>query len=199
MSDTFRTIQSPSEGIYKEKGSKFLGFAIPVSSEEEVTTTLKAFRKKYYDARHVCYAFVIGPTGHQFQAADDGEPSNSAGPPILGAINSLELTNVLVIVVRYFGGTKLGVGGLIKAYRTAAQEALNEAEIVTGYEEDLVQFRFQYPEMNVVMSLIKELNLTIEKQDFENDCIVVCSVRKSVTQMIIGKLDRQPVSVKIID
>ncbi|MDB4835320.1 YigZ family protein [Cyclobacteriaceae bacterium] len=166
----FLTISSPSEGIYKEKGSKFIAYAYPVISEDEVRTYVKALKKEYYDARHHCYAFVLGKDKIKFRAADDGEPSNSAGAPILGQLRSLELTNVLVVVVRYFGGTKLGVPGLIDAYREAAKDALSQAQIIGEFEQTIFDIQFEYIKMNDVMKIVKDAKLKVVKQQFDNNC-----------------------------
>lgn len=167
---SYRTIKDSSEGSYKEKGSKFLGFAYPVKSEEEVKQKISELKKKYFDARHHCYAYIVGADKTKFRAFDDGEPNHSAGDPILGQIRSKELTNVLVVVVRYFGGVKLGVGGLISAYKAAAEDALNssiiiEKEILQGYE-------IEYPYVSTpdVMKLVKEFELEILTQSFESEC-----------------------------
>jgi uncharacterized YigZ family protein len=162
----YRTIQSATEGEYKEKGSKFLAFAFPVKSETDVKENLAMLRKKYFDARHHCYAYVLGADKSKFRANDDGEPNHSAGDPILGQIRSKNLTNVLIVVVRYFGGVKLGVGGLITAYKTAAEEALTKATIVT--EDVAVDYSIEYDYASTpeVMRLVKDFELQIEEQTF---------------------------------
>lgn len=166
----FRTIRTATEGFYKDKGSKFLAFAYPVKEEEEVKEYLKDLKTTYYDARHHCYAFIMGPEGGTFRAGDDGEPSNSAGAPILNQIRSAELTNIVVIVVRYFGGTKLGVSGLIEAYKTATADALNKAEIVQDYEKSSMSFSFDYTDMNPVMRTLEQEGVEIVQQDFTENC-----------------------------
>lgn len=167
---SYRTIQQKAEGNYKEKGSKFLGFAFPVQSEPDVKQKLSELRKEYFDARHHCYAYIIGADKLKFRAVDDGEPNHSAGDPILGQIRSKDLTNVLVVVVRYFGGVKLGVGGLISAYRQTAENALNNSIIIEL--EVLKQYSIHYPYVSTpdVMKLVKEFELEIMNQLFESDC-----------------------------
>ena len=178
MKDTFLTIQGNCEGTYKEKGSKFLAFGYYVTSKEEVKTIVDSLRKKYFDARHHCYAYILGKEKKDFRANDDGEPGNSAGNPILGQIRSRELTNTLIVVVRYFGGTKLGVGGLITAYKTAAFEALENVEIIEKIVEKQISIGFEYLSMNEVMKAIKEINPTIVDQVFDNQCVMNLSVRE---------------------
>ncbi len=187
--DTFQTINAISEGIYKEKGSKFFAYAYPIKTEEEAKKIVKGLRKEYYDARHHCSAFVLGAQGDRYLASDDGEPSNSAGNPILGQIRSRELTNVLVVVVRYFGGTKLGVSGLIHAYKTSAADALDNAEIVQEYEKCIFSIAFEYPEMDKVMRQVKVHELDIVSQTFEISCELVFAVRKSKVEEVLKELD----------
>lgn len=167
---SYRTIKSFSEGIYKEKGSKFLGFAFPIQSEEDVKERIVELKKKYFDARHHCFAYVLGADKKRFRAFDDGEPNHSAGDPIMGQIRSKDLTNTLVIVVRYFGGTKLGVGGLMNAYKTAAEDSLNHAVIIE--KEVLQQYAIRYPYVGTpeVLKLVKEFSLEIQNQSFELEC-----------------------------
>lgn len=169
-SSTYRTISTVSEGFYKEKGSKFLAYAVPCKTEDEVKKHLTAWRKEHFQAVHVCYAFRLGSDKKVFRASDDGEPSNSAGPPILGQIQSFDLTNVLIGVVRYYGGTNLGVGGLITAYRTAAKEALEEATIVEEEDHCIVELLFEYDQMPAVMAVVKAIPLHVEEQQFELSC-----------------------------
>ncbi len=176
MVDRFLTLNKESESLYKEKGSKFIGIALPVQSEDEVKTQLELIKKKYYDARHHCYAYVLNPEGTQTRANDDGEPNHSAGDPILGQIKSKNLTNTLVVVVRYFGGTKLGVSGLITAYKTAAKEALDSNEIIEEEVRIRVQLKFPYAEMNEVMKLVNEQDLKILDQGYEEMSILTVSV-----------------------
>lgn len=172
MTEEFKTIAFPTEGEYKEKGSKFLAFAFPVENEEEVKERLEELKKKYYNARHHCYAFILNPSGDHFRANDDGEPSHSAGDPILGQIRSQELTNTLVVVVRYFGGTKLGVGGLINAYKTATGSALKKAEIKIVKVRISFQLVYDYESTNEVMRLINELDVIVKDQRFEIQCFL---------------------------
>ncbi|MDX5422514.1 MAG: YigZ family protein [Hymenobacteraceae bacterium] len=189
MEDTYRTIAAPSEGLYKEKGSKFIALAYPVYSEEEVKEILAGLRKQYYDARHHCYAYSLGADKSRYRANDDGEPNHSAGDPILGQIRSADLSNVLVVVIRYFGGTKLGVSGLIHAYKTATAEALAAATIEERHETALLQVHFAYPQMNDVMSLVKEYDLGVKEQQFELDCRMTLEVRKKLQEEVSGKLE----------
>lgn len=188
MEDTYRTLEAPSEGLYKEKGSKFIALAYPVYSEEEVKGILTELRKQYYDARHHCYAYSLGADKSRYRANDDGEPNHSAGDPILGQIRSADLSNVLVVVIRYFGGTKLGVSGLIHAYKTATAEALSLASIIEKHETALLQVHFSYPQMNDVMSLVKEYDLGVKEQQFELDCRMTLEVRKKLEEEVSGKL-----------
>ena len=189
MQDTYRTITAPTESIYKEKGSKFLAFAYPVYSEDEIKECLAELRKKYFDARHHCYAYTLGADKTRYRANDDGEPNYSAGDPILGQIRSADLSNVLVVVVRYFGGTKLGVSGLINAYKTATADALAEATIIEKHETILLEVYFEYPQMNDVMSLVKEYNLDVRNQQFELTCKLTIEVRKQLQEEITSKLE----------
>lgn len=202
MRDSYFTIEQVSEGFYKEKGSKFIALAYPVSSEEEIRERLEALRKEYYDARHHCYAYIYGHDSQHFRANDDGEPGHSAGDPILGQIKSRELTNTLVVVVRYFGGTKLGVGGLITAYKTAAAEALEANTIVEKDISEKLQFVFPYEEMNRVMKLVKDLDLKILNQGYEAQCTLDVDVIVSKIELLEGKIDLMqkmgsPISLKV--
>lgn len=181
----FKTVKKVGEGLYKEKGSKFLGFAFPCSSEEEAKNKLIDLRKEHHLAVHVCYAFRFGSDKKLYRAGDDGEPSNSAGPPILGQIQSFDLTNVLVAVVRYYGGTNLGVGGLINAYRTAAKEALENAEIIEDEERIEIQVSFSYEYLPQVMKLIKSQNCKILEQLIDQDCSLKISVQVSNHLLLI--------------
>jgi uncharacterized YigZ family protein len=185
LNDTYKTIESASEAIlFKEKNSKFYGYAIPVSSEEEVKNHLEIFRKQHYGAVHFCYAFQIGTDNIKFRANDDGEPNNTAGAPIYGQIQSFELTNILVVVVRFFGGIKLGVGGLIAAYRTSAQMALEASEIIEKTINTHFVLSFDYKNMNKVMRVIKEKNLEIISQKMNESCEIEIATRKKNTEMI---------------
>ncbi|CAD5266936.1 MULTISPECIES: YigZ family protein [unclassified Imperialibacter] len=167
---SFQSIKATSEGFYKEKGSKFLAFAFPVRTEDDIKHRLDELRKQYYDARHHCYAYILGNKSDKYRANDDGEPNHSAGDPILGQIRSKDLTNTLVVVVRYFGGTKLGVSGLIAAYKTAAKEALDAAEVIETTIKDEVLIDFTYEQTSDVMRLAKEFGLEIEGQTFQEMC-----------------------------
>ncbi len=188
MSDTYKTIIAPTEGIYKEKGSKFLSFAIPVNSADEVKDIVKNYRKEYYDSRHVCYAYMLGADRKEFRANDDGEPSGTAGRPILGQINSRELTNILVIVVRYFGGILLGTGGLVVAYKEATTDALDQAEVIEKTVDESISIIFDYVLMNEVMRIIKDTNAQISSQSFENQCEMQLSIRKQDANILSSKL-----------
>lgn len=188
MAESYLTITKKSEGLYKEKGSKFLSFAIPVSNLEEIKDILKDYRKEYYDARHVCYAYMLGADREEFRANDDGEPSGTAGRPILGQINSKNLTNILVIVVRYFGGILLGTGGLIVAYKQAAADALDHADIIERQVECNHKVHFDYPHMNEVMRILKEENATIKDTQYVNGCIVYFEVCKANDARLIKRM-----------
>ena len=188
MSDEYKTIKSTSEGYYTEKRSKFLAFAHHVEDVAEVKDIVTGYRKKYYDARHVCYAYMLGPERLEFRANDDGEPSSTAGKPILGQINSNELTNILIVVVRYYGGVNLGTSGLIVAYREAAADALAHANIETRQVEEIVKYTFAYPQMNDVMRIVKEMNPRIVSQTYDNTCEIVLSIRKSEAEQLKSKL-----------
>jgi uncharacterized YigZ family protein len=184
--DTYKTILSPSpEILFKEKNSKFFGYAFPVTSEEEVKLHLMQLRKKHFGAVHFCYAWQMGTEKISFRANDDGEPGNSAGMPIYGQIQSFDLTNVLVVVVRFFGGVKLGVGGLMSAYKTAAQLALASAEIVERTIDVHFMLTFEYKDINKVMRIIKEKNLEIVSQKMELDCIIEIATRKKNAEKIL--------------
>lgn len=187
--DEYKTITDKvSEGYYTEKRSKFLAFAHHVTSVDEVKDIVASYRKKYYDARHVCYAYMLGAERTEFRANDDGEPSSTAGKPILGQINSNELTDILVVVVRYYGGVNLGTGGLIVAYRTAAAEAIAVAEVEMRQVEERITYDFTYPMMNDVMRIVKEMNPTIVSQTFDNTCSITLSIRKSEAEQLRSRL-----------
>lgn len=191
MIDKYKTITNKiGEGTYSEKRSKFLAFSHHVESLDEVKDIVAAYRKKYYDARHVCYAYMLGPERTDFRANDDGEPSSTAGKPILGQINSNELTDILIIVVRYYGGVNLGTGGLIVAYKAAAAAAIEDAEIETRQVEELVKYDFPYVMMNNVMRVVKELQPRIVKQEYDNTCSITLSIRKSEAENLRGRLDK---------
>lgn len=188
--DEYRTIAAPSEAIYTEKRSKFIAIALPVRTVEEVKMRLEEYQKKYYDARHVCYAYMLGHERKDFRANDNGEPSGTAGKPILGQINSNELTDVLVIVVRYFGGIKLGTSGLIVAYRTAAAEALAAAVFVERTVDDEVEVLFEYPFMNDVMRVVKEEEPTIVSQTYDMDCMMRLRIRRLSMPRLRARLEK---------
>lgn len=177
MVTEFKTILTGGQSLYKDKGSKFLGFAFHVKDEEEVKSRLNELRKEYYDARHHCYAYVLGSDRKNLRANDDGEPNHSAGDPILGQIHSRELTNTLIVVIRYFGGTKLGVGGLINAYKIAAEESLKSSTIVTEIVKQSIDLKYSYDVTNEVMRLVNELNIDIVDQEFTTDCLLKGQVR----------------------
>ncbi|KAA9341041.1 YigZ family protein [Adhaeribacter soli] len=187
MSDTYQTLVAPAEGLYKEKGSKFIALAYPVRNEEEIKETLAQVRKTYFDARHHCYAYLLGAAKKVYRANDDGEPNHSAGDPILGQIRSSGLSNVLVIVVRYFGGTKLGVGGLIHAYKTATADALASAPVIEKHETSVIKLEFEYAQMNDVMSLVKELNLAVLNQKFELACEMELEIRNQMLEQALTR------------
>lgn len=173
---TYKTINQPSKGLYKEKGSKFLSFAFPVTTEDDIKTILDEYKKQYYDARHICFAYVLGHQKDKYRAYDGGEPNHSAGDPILNQIKSVDLSDVLVVVVRYFGGTKLGLGGLTTAYKTVAQEALKQAKIEEKTPMIRLKHHFSYEAMNQVMGVVKEYNLQIIQQQFELTCEIELEV-----------------------
>ena len=190
--DQYKTISEDGfgEGFYSEKRSKFLAFAHHVTSVDEVKTLLASYRKKYYDARHCCYAYVLGPKRSVFRANDDGEPSSTAGKPILGQINSCGLTDVLIVVIRYYGGVNLGTGGLIIAYKTAASDALAHATIELRQVEEIVTFDFSYPMMNEVMHVVKEMQARIISQQFDNTCSITLRIRKGEADQLRSRLNK---------
>ena len=188
--DTFKTISKPSEGTYTEKRSKFLAFALPVRTVDEVKDIVKDYQKKYYDARHVCYAYMLGPERTDFRANDNGEPSGTAGKPILGQINSYGLTDILIIVVRYFGGIKLGTSGLIQAYKQAAIEALAVADVIEKTVDEDISFAFEYPFMNDVIRIVKEEEPQIIAQGYDTDCTMTLRQRLSLMPRLKAKLEK---------
>lgn len=190
MIDEYKTIENVGEGTYSEKRSKFLAFSHHVETEDEVKALLASYRKKYYDARHVCYAYMLGADRKEFRANDDGEPSNTAGKPILGQINSNELTDILIVVVRYYGGVNLGTSGLIVAYKTAAAEAIASSLVVTRQVEEIVTYSFPYVMMNDVMRIIKEMKPRIVSQSYDNTCEIKLSIRKSEADMLRSRLGK---------
>ena len=188
MEDTYRTISDLSEGYYTEKRSRFLSFALPARTPDEVKTQLDIYRKKYYDARHVCWAYMLGPDRTTFRANDDGEPSSTAGKPILGQINSNNLTDILIIVVRYFGGIELGTSGLIVAYRTAAAEAIAAAHIEERTVDETITITFEYPYLNSVMRIVKEDKPDVLTQSFELTCEMTLRIRQSRMDTLKSRL-----------
>ena len=192
VEDQYKTIveETIGEGYYTEKRSKFLAFAHHIESVDEAKELVIAYRKQYYDARHCCYAYMLGPEQNAFRANDDGEPSSTAGKPILGQIIGHELTEVLVFVIRYFGGVKLGTSGLINAYRTAANEALSNASIVVKQVEETIDFDFTYPMMNDVMRVVKEMQPRVIDQKFDNTCSIKLSIRKSEAEQLRMRLSK---------
>ena len=198
MCDLYRTIQVPSDGAYKEKGSKFLAFAYPVSNEASIKEHLAILQKQFHDARHYCYAWRLGPEKTHYRVNDDGEPSGSAGKPIYGQIVSRDLSDILVVVVRYFGGTKLGVGGLIQAYRAAASDALDQSTIIECKVFDILKLEFGYEQMNSVMKVIKNMQLDFENQAFDMNCSLVLKSWKRKTEQVLdtfSKLTRCKITV----
>ncbi|MDQ3395133.1 MAG: YigZ family protein [Bacteroidota bacterium] len=192
MNDIYFTLDIISEGIYKEKGSKFLSFAIPVSQVQDISVVLEGYKKKYYDSSHICYAYVLGKDKENFRANDAGEPNHSAGDPILGQIRSNNLTNTLIIVVRYYGGTKLGVGGLIYAYRTAASEAIKNNKIVEKVVKEQIVLNFPYPSLNEVMRVVKDYDIDIVQQNFDVDCQMLLLVRQKQLDEVSAIFENMP-------
>lgn len=189
MQDTYVTITGIAEGYYTEKRSKFYAFAHHVTSAEEVKQLQQAYRKKFYDARHVCYAYRLGPEGEEFRANDDGEPSSTAGKPILGAMLSAGVTDIVIFVIRYYGGVNLGTGGLIVAYREASQDALAHATLEERQVEEQLTYTFAYPQMNAVMKVVKDLQPRIVAQDFQTTCSITLSIRKSMMPQLKQRLE----------
>ena len=192
MEDQYHTISENSvgEGYYTEKRSKFLAFAHHVETVEEVKSIVSAYRKQYYDARHCCYAYMLGPEQKAFRANDDGEPSSTAGKPILGQINSARLTDILIVVVRYYGGVNLGTGGLIVAYRTAAADAIANATIEVRQVEETIKYDFTYPMMNDVMRIVKEMQPQVVDQQFDNTCSITLRIRKREAEQLRSRLNK---------
>jgi len=188
--DTYKTISKLSEGVYKEKGSKFISYAYPVRKEDECKEIIGKIKKEYYDARHHCYAYMLGAKKKDFRANDDGEPSSTAGKPILGQILSNDLTNLLIVVIRYFGGTKLGVSGLIHAYKTAAADAIENAEIINKTVNDIYEIFYDYLAMNDVMKIIKEDEPEQLSQEFNLKCKITLSIRQKDVDRIISKFNK---------
>ena len=190
MEDTYKTITEPSEGIYTEKRSKFIAIALPVRTHEVIKAHLEVYQKKYYDARHVCYAYMLGHERKDFRANDNGEPSGTAGKPILGQINSNELTDILIVVVRYFGGIKLGTSGLIVAYKAAAAEAIAAATIIEKTVDEEVTVMFEYPFMNDIMRIVKEEEPEILNQSYDMDCSMTLRIRRSMMAKLRARLEK---------
>lgn len=188
--DVYRTIKETAEGEISEKRSKFLAFAHPVKSVDEIKEWVEYYQKKYYDARHCCYAYMLGPERKDFRANDNGEPSGTAGKPILGQINSYELTDILIVVIRYFGGIKLGTSGLIQAYKAAAIEAIEAADIIEKTVDEDVTFYFEYPFMNQVMRIVKEEEPSIVRQGYDNDCSMTLRIRKGNMSRLKDRLEK---------
>lgn len=188
--DVYRTIEADAEALFKEKSSKFLCFAYPVKTEEQIRERLEVLYKKYYDATHHCYAWRLGPRGESFRANDDGEPSSTAGKPILGQLLSHEITDCLIVVVRYFGGTKLGVSGLIEAYKTSAAEVIAAAQVVERTVDECIEVRFSYMAMNEVMRVVKDLQPKIVEQCFDNLCTMTLTIRQSLSEQLLTRLSK---------
>lgn len=190
MEDSYKTIKGTAEGYYTEKRSKFYAFAHHVESPEEVKELLAGYRKKYYDARHVCWAYRLGPMGEEFRMNDDGEPSSTAGKPIHGQLLSRELTDAVVFVIRYYGGVNLGTSGLIVAYREATADALDKAEVEERLVEAVIEYSFSYAMMNGVMKVVKDLQPRIVSQDFDNTCVIRLAIRQSMVEQLQARLDK---------
>ena len=184
----YQTIRSNTEGLYKEKGSKFLAFAFPVSSEDDVKKLQDELRKEYYDASHHCFAWILGMDEQKWRMNDDGEPAHSAGDPILGQIRSFNLTNVLVVVIRYFGGTKLGVGGLINAYKAATEDALSKGKIVAIYETKSLKMKFSYENMSVAERLVADFDIDVVARDFQLSCEIQGNIKKDMISVFREKI-----------
>lgn len=189
IKDTYKTLTAPSSGLYKEKGSKFIARAFPAYTEDETKEILESVKKEFHDARHHVYAYMLGTNREQYRANDDGEPANSSGKPILGQIESYKLTNIMIIVVRYFGGVKLGVGGLINAYRTAAKEAIESGKIVEKKVKCYFDIYFDYPAMNDVMKYIKDQNIKVDNQDFGLNCKISVNCRNQNSKLHIESFE----------
>lgn len=199
--DTYKTISQPSQGLYKEKGSKFISHAFPVNSEEEVKDKLRELRKEYHDARHHCFAYCFGPERAVYRVNDDGEPSGTAGKPIFGQIQSKDLTNILIVVIRYFGGIKLGIPGLINAYRSSAKDSLERARIQTKTIDEEYRVTFEYPVINDVMKIMKDESAAILHQDFTDiTCSIRFHVRRSQGDVVRDKLNKiRPVTLQFLN
>lgn len=189
-SDTYKTIAAPSKGIFKDKGSKFLAFSYPVFSEDETKQILTSIKKEFFDARHHCYAYCLGLNKETYRAFDDGEPSGTAGKPILGQIHSFDLTNIFIIVVRYFGGTLLGTSGLISAYKQASADALENANIITKTIDCIFELSFHYSAMNDIMKILKDENISQSNQQFDENCKMNIIVRNSKSEILVNKIHK---------
>ena len=199
MTDQYKTIKFPSEGLFKDKGSKFLAFTYPFEDGDEVKKYIEPLRKEHFKAVHFCYAYRVGLDRTNFRINDDGEPSGSAGRPILNVLLSKEITNILVVVVRYWGGTLLGVPGLINAYKSATEEALLNAEIIEKTVNDVYQITFGYVQMNDIMKVVKDFDLKIKNQQFDNQCIIEIEFRTSLSTQVLGKLEKiEEIKVEIL-
>jgi len=200
IKDSYKTIKEPTEGFFKDRGSKFFGYAYPYTSEQELKAKIDELKKEHHTARHHCYAYRFKQDYSVYRANDDGEPTNAAGKPILGQIDAKDLTNVAVVVVRYFGGTKLGVGGMMNAYKTAALEALNNADIIECTIDDIFEISFGYPEMNTVMRFMKDLGVEIVSQHMEIDCKIQFAIRKKEADKAVEKFTGlKNISIKKMD
>lgn len=188
--DIYKTIKVPAEGVFRDRGSRFLAYAYPVTESEEIKPILDHLRKEHHDARHHCFAYMLGNERTIFRSSDDGEPSGTGGRPILGQINSFELTNVLIVVVRYFGGTLLGVSGLINAYRSAAESAIKNSEIIACTLKEYYEIKYPYDSMNAVMKILKEEEISQSEQSFDTICSIKISVRASVKEKFLKRLER---------
>ena len=198
--DTYKTIKASAEGIYKEKGSKFLAFAIPVTTETEIKGHVEKIKKEYYDARHHCYAYILGHDKAAYRVNDDGEPSGTAGKPILGQLLSHDITDCLIVVVRYFGGTKLGVSGLIQAYKEAAADVIAVSNVIEKTVDTVIRLDFSYMVMNDIMRIIKDEQPQIREQIFDNLCSMTLAIRQSKAQTLIGKLSKvSGATIEVID
>lgn len=190
FSDEYRTIVEPSQGAFRDKGSRFLGFAFPAASEQEVKQHLESLRKQYYDATHHCYSYILGFDKSAYRINDDGEPSGTAGRPIYGQIQAADLTNILIVIIRYYGGTKLGVPGLIHAYKTAALETLNNATLVTRIVKEIYQIDYPYEGMNDVMKIIKDETLEVINNEFGMNCVIRLAIRHNDAVRVVGKFSK---------
>jgi len=189
-SDIYKTIKSKAEGVFRDRGSRFLAYAYPVTEQDEIKPILDQLRKEHHDARHHCFAYMLGNERAVFRSSDDGEPSGTGGRPILGQINSFELTNVLIVVVRYFGGTLLGVSGLINAYRSAAESAIQNSEIIECTLKEYYEIKYPYDSMNAVMKILKEEELSQFEQIFDTLCSIKISIRASAKEKVLKRLER---------